>query len=79
MSGIRPTRAEMREHAAELAEVRVSALLQAFVAFDVNEDAIHKMLVETLTNTYIAGFANGWDAALDEATEALGKVERFQP
>lgn len=75
----RPTRAEMREHAAELAEVRVSSLLQAFVAFDASEETMHKMLVDTLTNTYVAGYANGWDAALDEATDALGKVERFQP
>lgn len=75
----RPNRAEMREHAAELAQVRVSSLLQAFVAFDANEETIHKMLVDTLTNTYVAGFANGWDAAVDEAAEAIGKVERFQP
>jgi hypothetical protein len=76
---MRPTRAEMREYAAELAEVRVSSLLQSFVAFDASEETMHKMLVDTLTNTYVAGYANGWDASLDEAADALGKVERFQP
>jgi hypothetical protein len=75
----RPNRAAMREHAAELAQVRVSSLLQAFVAFDANEETIHKMLIDTLTNTYVAGFANGWDAAIDEAADAIAKVERFQP
>ena len=75
----RPSRSEMRDHAAELAQIRVSSLLQAFVAFDASEETIHKMLIEALTNTYIGGFANGWDAAIDEAVEAVGKVDRFQP
>jgi len=69
----------MREHAAELAQLRVSSLLQAFVAFDASEETIHRMLVEALTNTYVGGFANGWDAAIDETVETIGKVERYQP
>lgn len=74
-----PSREEFREFAHEEAKIRVSALLQAFALPQVDEEQIHKLLVDAISNAYIAGYANGWDASLDAASEAVGKVEGFSP
>ena len=72
------TLAELREEAAEHAEVRVSALLQAFALPHVGEEQIRRLLIDAITNAHVAGYAEGWDAALDKAREALDAVERFK-
>jgi len=73
----RPTRETMFEHAREIAQIKVSALLQTFALPQVDEAMIERLLNDALATSYTAGFAEGWDAALDEATEAIAKTFRF--
>ena len=72
------TIAEIREEAAEVAEARVSALLQAFLMPHVGQGKIRKLLVDAFTNAHVAGYAEGWDAALDKAREEIDGIERFR-
>lgn len=71
-----PTRERMREFAAEEAQAKVSALLQAFALPSVDEETIHRLLIDAITNTFVHGYACGWDASLDAAIDTL-KAGRF--
>jgi len=73
-----PSREQMREVAAETAEVRVSALLQAFAMPNITEEQIRQLLVDVVTTSYVSGFAAGWDSALDQARETIETVDRFR-
>lgn len=73
-----PSRQEMREFAAEEAQIKVSALLQAFALPQVDEEQIHKLLLDAIANAYVAGYAGGWDAALEAVADVVGKMERFR-
>lgn len=73
-----PTREEMREIAAEDAEIRVSALLQAFAMPRITQDQIRQLLVDAITTGYVSGFASGWDSALVEVEGKLTAVDRFR-
>lgn len=73
-----PSREEMREEADELAQVRVSALLQAFAMPRISEDQIRQLLVDSMTTSYVGGFAAGWDSALEETARVVSSVDRFR-
>ena len=72
------TRETLHETAAEIAEIRVHALLQTFALPNVDEPMIEQLLKDALKTAYVGGFAAGWDAALDDAGEALQKVDRYR-
>ena len=73
-----PTPEEMREVAAEDAEIRVSALLQAFAMPHITQEQIRQLLVDSMKTTYMSGYASGWDGALVEATDKLAALDRFR-
>jgi hypothetical protein len=74
-----PSLESVRAKAREDAEIRVSALLQAFAMPSVGEDQIRALLVDTIANTHTAGFANGWDEALDAVAGTVERAFRFRP
>lgn len=73
-----PGREEMRGIAAEDAEIRVSALLQAFAMPRITQDQIRQLLVDAITTGYVSGFAAGWDSALAEVGDKVAAVDRFR-
>ena len=73
----RSTRETMFEHARELAQIKVSALLQTFALPQVDESMIERLLNDALATSYTAGFAEGWDAAFNEAAGSIAKIPRF--
>lgn len=73
-----PTRDEIRDEAAEDAEVRVSALLQAFAMPGITQDQIRQLLVDTISTSIVSGFASGWDAALVEVTDKTAAIDRYR-
>jgi hypothetical protein len=75
-TGIRH-RAAVLEEARERAEVSVSALLSVFAMPNINEEQIRKLLVDEITRARYAGFADGWDAALDDAATVIEQGERY--
>ena len=75
----RTTRETLFEHAHEHAQIKVSALLQAFALPQVDEAIIERLLNDAVATSYTAGFAEGFDAALDEATTAITQIHRFRP
>jgi hypothetical protein len=72
-----PTREEMRDVAAEDAEIRTSALLQAFAMPHITQDQMRQLIVDVIKNTYVGGFAAGWDSALEYTREHLAG-ERYR-
>lgn len=74
----RPTRETMREHADELAEVRVSALLQAIAMPHIDQETIERLLKDAISTSYVSGFADGWDGAVDFANAALQHFPRYR-
>jgi hypothetical protein len=73
-----PTREEMRDRAREDAQIKVSTLLQTFAMPSVDEDMIEKLLIDTITHSFVAGYASGWDAGLAETADVLDKIERYR-
>lgn len=73
----RVTRETMFDHARELAQIKVSALLQTFALPQVDEAMIERLLNDAMATSYTAGFAEGWDAALDETTDSIATISRF--
>lgn len=69
---------ELREAAREDAAIRVSSLLQTFAMPSVDEAMIETLLLDTVANATVAGFARGWAAGIEASAEAIGKLERFR-
>lgn len=69
---------KIRDDATELAEIRVSALLQAFAMPHITQAQIRQLLVDAVSNSYTAGFASGWDDAVAGAEKAVSALERFR-
>lgn len=73
-----PNPTELREAAREDAAIRVSSLLQTFAMPSMDEAMIETLLLDTIANATVAGFARGWDAGIEASAEAIGKLERFR-
>lgn len=66
-----PSLTELREHAEELAQVRVSVLLQTFAMPSVDEEQIRQLLVDVITTTYLGAHYEGKKAAFAEVRMML--------
>lgn len=58
-----------REEAREDAEIRVSALLQAFAMPRISGDQIRELLIDAIANASVSGYATGWREACDRMIE----------
>jgi hypothetical protein len=72
-------REELHEFASENAQIKVSVLLQTFGMPGVDEAQIHRLLLDAITNTYVAGYAGGWDASIEKVSDTIQKIDRYQP
>jgi hypothetical protein len=54
-------------------------MLQMIAMPDITEEQIHQLLKDQVANAYHAGFANGWDSAVDAGQAVFERAFRHTP